>query len=82
MTWARRISRAEKAGKFTREDCELAGSFKTCAVYEATGHFQIGTFDQLYLPGMDFLSAVDRGDFAKARKLLKQIQAIARKERK
>jgi len=82
MTWSQRIDRAEKAGKFTKEDSQLASSFKTCAVYEATRRYPIETEDPLCNPGIDFSDAVDQGNFGEARKLLKQIQAIARKERK
>ena len=49
-------------------------------VAEALGHRKFEHPDSLDQPGLDFLSAVNLDNFAKARELLKQIHALARKE--
>lgn len=83
-TWAQRIAAAEKRGKFTKQDINLATGWNTCAVGEAVGY--PATDKEAFVlirknPGLDngigirFIKAVQEHKFAEATKVLNEIKA-------
>ncbi len=79
LSWAVRLEQAEKRGKFTQKDKELAGNFMTCAVAERHSYPKnwYDKTDEEYGLGLDFTSAVSEGgDIPEAKRIYQLIQEL------
>jgi len=79
LSWAVRLERAEKRGKFLAKDYELASSFLTCAVGEKT-HGKFHVINDIYKPayrlGMEFYAKVKDQDIPEAKRIYQLIQEL------
>jgi len=78
LSWAVRIERAEKRGRFTAEEISLArDSWRTCAVGEKHGWlWDYERSEDEWTLGDKFGLAVAEQDFTEARQLYEEIMAL------
>lgn len=84
LSWAVRLERAEKRGKFTQQEIDLAGDWTKCAVGERHNFPKESAYadDFLYEStqegrlGIEFMYAVQNGNIPKAKRIYAGIQAL------
>lgn len=85
--WSERITAAEKRGKFTDREIDIARSWTTCAVGEKRNYSEAimkldnDAFDKFMETqecklGLSFSWAVDAHDFTNAERLYEEIMAL------
>ena len=77
LSWAIRLERAEKRGRFFMVDKDLANEWPTCAIGEKHGgKFSTGRNMTEVRLGNEFWHAVDRDDIAEAKRIYQEIVAL------
>ncbi len=81
LSWAVRLERAEKRGRFTGQEHEWADTWNTCAVGEFNGwpssrRLPKDTSPELEQLGFLFMYAVNADDVEKAASIYQQIQEL------
>ena len=79
LNWSERFDKAEVTGSFTREDCLLISSFRTCFFGELFPQINtyIDTNDLCYGLGMDAYNAIHRNDVKAARRIWNELLILS-----
>ncbi len=84
LSWAVRLERAEKRGKFTEQEVSYAGSWLSCAVGERHGYPRKPGYQYItefrdspeYRLGLEFDTAVYDQDIPEAKRIYQLIQEL------
>ena len=80
LNWGERFDKADVTGSFTKKDCLLISSFRTCFLGELFPQINSYTYiiDDLYYElGMDAYAAIHRNDVKAARRIWNELLILS-----